>query len=457
MSQLYERCRQAIMSRVANQKLSLTSDIWTAEHSIQSFVSMSGHWIDDEFKRSSVLLTCQVITDRHTGEVLGEQLLQILKSWNLSLLNIHILLRDNAANMIKASQISGIQSTSCFLHTLQLVITDSLFQQSSISIVLTVCRQIVTHFKHSSAATARLKEIQNELSLPQHQLIQDVSTRWSSTLLCLERLLEQRRACTIYCAEYNAQTTGSTRKIITPSPQQWLIIENVIQLLKPFEQLTLEMSSDTATLSMIIPSVQMLTHNINQVNVYSNTGIKTLKHDLLAALNKRFQTIMKGDLHVVSTFLDPRFKSCLSDSQVLQIQTALHASIQYTPNETVPVATISKTSCLEGSIWDSWENTLNSLSVAQSSLHIHSPLETEITTYLSESRPQIKSDPLHWWKVNSKKYPILSDSARQYLSAPASSIFSERIFSAAGRILDDSRSTMSGENVERLLFLKYNL
>jgi hypothetical protein len=93
----------------------------------------------------------------------------------------------------------------------------------------------------------------------------------------------------------------------------------VIQLLKPFEQLTLEMSSDTATLSMIIPSVQMLTHNINQVNVYSNKGIKTLKHDLLTALDKIIQTIMKGDLHVVSTFLDPRFKSLLSDSQVLQV------------------------------------------------------------------------------------------------------------------------------------------
>ena len=57
-----------------------------------------------------------------------------------------------------------------------------------------IARKIVGHFKHSVVAMSGLREKQVQLEVPQHHLIQDVSTRWNSTYFMLDRLAEQRVA-----------------------------------------------------------------------------------------------------------------------------------------------------------------------------------------------------------------------------------------------------------------------
>jgi len=47
--------------------------------------------------------------------------------------------------------------------------------------------------------------------------------------------------------------------------------------------------------------------------------------------------------------------------------------------------------------------------------------------------------------------------ARKFLSAPPTSAASEQLFSAAGQTYSDRRSSLLGENAEKLLFLAYNI
>ena len=47
--------------------------------------------------------------------------------------------------------------------------------------------------------------------------------------------------------------------------------------------------------------------------------------------------------------------------------------------------------------------------------------------------------------------------ARKFLSAPPTSAASEQLFSAAGQIYSDRRSSLLVENAEKLLFLAYNI
>lgn len=54
-----------------------------------------------------------------------------------------------------------------------------------------VSRKLVGHFKHSTNAMAALKKKQEQLNIEKHH---DVSTRWNSTYLMFDRLLEQRWA-----------------------------------------------------------------------------------------------------------------------------------------------------------------------------------------------------------------------------------------------------------------------
>lgn len=59
-------------------------------------------------------------------------------------------------------------------------------------------RKIVIHFHHSTAPQEQLHKIQKELNLPEHKLVQDISTRWNFTFYMLSRLLEQKRYISLY-------------------------------------------------------------------------------------------------------------------------------------------------------------------------------------------------------------------------------------------------------------------
>ncbi|ELU09415.1 hypothetical protein CAPTEDRAFT_70034, partial [Capitella teleta] len=66
------------------------------------------------------------------------------------------------------------------------------------------------------------------------------------------------------------------------------------------------------------------------------------------------------------------------------------------------------------------------------------------------------TDPLKWWPVNRHQFPVLSKAARKYLSAPPTSVDSERVFSVSGKVADEKRSSVLPENFEALVFLKCN-
>ena len=84
-------------------------------------------------------------------------------------------------------------------------------------------------------------------------------------------------------------------------------------------------------------------------------------------------------------------------------------------------------------------------------------IEKEMDKYTRETCIPLKSCPLKWWRENAKYYPMLSRLAKVFLSIPATSVPSERVFSTAGDIVTAERAQLLPENVDRLVFLKKNL
>ena len=66
-------------------------------------------------------------------------------------------------------------------------------------------------------------------------------------------------------------------------------------------------------------------------------------------------------------------------------------------------------------------------------------------------------DPLQWWKNRAERYPLLTKLVKKYLLIPATSTESERTFSSLGLLLTKTRLGMTGENVNKQLFLKDKL
>lgn len=169
------------------------------------------------------------------------------------------------------------ENVGCFIHTLQLVIHDCIFKNQKFVEILGKCRKIVGHFSHSSLAYSKLRNIQENLKLPIHKLIQDITTRWNSTFYMLSRLHEQRQAVTAYAAE---------RDIPTLTAIQWSMVENVIRVLQPFEEMTKITSSDCETIGYVIPAVVTLYSYLSKRQ--NDTGIVMLKEELKKAMKERF-------------------------------------------------------------------------------------------------------------------------------------------------------------------------
>lgn len=79
--------------------------------------------------------------------------------------------------------------------------------------------------------------------------------------------------------------------------------------------------------------------------------------------------------------------------------------------------------------------------------------KSELEKYLSEDpEPEDnKFDILAWWKVNSSRFPVLSQLARDVLAIPVSTVASEAVFSTTGRILDDFRTSLTPFMVQALV------
>ena len=142
-------------------------------------------------------------------------------------------LRDNATNIKRAISLLNTSSVPCFIHTLQLVIKDSLFEDDRMKLLLAKVRKLVCHFSHSSKASELLKQMQINLGHAQTKqnplhLVQDVDIRWKLTYLMLERLKKLKLSVQHYEANYKDDPSS----IITA--EEWQLVEYIILLLQFF-------------------------------------------------------------------------------------------------------------------------------------------------------------------------------------------------------------------------------
>ena len=171
---------------------SFTTDILSTNTAHRCLLSMTAHWMSDGFERMSAVLHVTLLEESHTGNYICEKFCQILLTWGINKENVHIVLRDNASNMGRAMRDANLCSYGCFAHSLQLVVNDGVLSQRVVSDLLAVCRSIVGHFRRSTVAYDKLKKIQQQLDIPEHNLKQDEPTRWNSSLYMLQSVVEQK-------------------------------------------------------------------------------------------------------------------------------------------------------------------------------------------------------------------------------------------------------------------------
>jgi hypothetical protein len=163
----------------------------------------------------------------------------------------------------------------CLAHSLQLVVKFAYSKDSVYNDVVKKARNIVGSFKRSSILTEKL------ISQCNKGMITDCPTRWNSTYMMIQRLLELKQTVNCLMEEASMDTLVTT---------EWKKLDEMQNLLGPFKQHTDALQTDCLSLSNILPSLDLECH----------------LQDFKSASNKAFITVMlKAFQDRFSMFLDP--------------------------------------------------------------------------------------------------------------------------------------------------------
>ncbi|CAH0730540.1 unnamed protein product, partial [Brenthis ino] len=459
-SELYDKVSLKIKDMLQDfEKVSFTSDIWSDSSSGVSLLSLTCHGITKDFQRKHIVLKAEVLEERHTGDYISEIFQSMLEEWGILKQNVHCMVRDGGSNMKRACYLSEVHSIDCTAHQLHLVVKNAIQKVNEISILLTKCRKIAGHFNHSTMAKQELEKIQVRLNQKVLKVLQDSPTRWNSSYYMLERL---------DCIKESLSLYSSNNKIEQFDADDWILIQELIKVLKPLEDTTKKLSSQNTCISDVIPLVRALNKIYDEKNMHisdiSVSAVVTFVSALKNELEYRFSEIDKNVLYQVATFLDPHYKGKFFSEilikeikekllRVLETEVNLTATTISTENKPI---TVRKEHCT--SLEESIANMLDSDDDdEQSENQISDTKANLLIEYMSEKRLPRDQDQLKYWQINSKKFGSLSHIARTYLSSPATSIPSEQVFSAAGIVYDPHRNRLLGDKAAKLLFLKYNI
>lgn len=137
--------------------VSFTTDAWSSSVNNTSLLSLTAHWIDSQFKKTSAVLNAQCLMETHTREYIAAQILRMLGKWDITLEQVHLVVTDHTSNITKAMHDASLPHFGCFAHSLQLVINDGLLSQRAVIDIMAICKNIVEHFYQSSIASQNLK------------------------------------------------------------------------------------------------------------------------------------------------------------------------------------------------------------------------------------------------------------------------------------------------------------
>lgn len=383
-------------------------------------------------------------------------------------------------------------------------------QSNDISRITAKGRRLVTLFHSSTSAHDFLSQKQRQLEIKGagHRLLNDVPTRWNSTLLMLERLVEQMPALMAVAIDENvSKSIRTTVQNTVFSFEETSIVEKVVDLLTPFLRATEIVCSETnPTINKVIPVITKLKRKL-EISEDDPTLIQSMKKKMLEQLTSRTEGDDKK-VALLGCILNPNTKGFEFCPEMKEEAEELLRSYMYSskvkvkaePGDNAAKSTSSSSAAnpslpsmgedmkdpetttdtvqVESNILtqtkvkspskkkqkfadcDEWLEDI--VCTGETKVDLEDTISKEIDRYLSSS-VNIISDcdksftTLEWWKENELFFPRIAVLAKHYLAVQASSVPSERVFSLAGELVSKKRSRLSPENVDLFIFLNKNI
>lgn len=276
----------------------------------------------------------------------------------------------------------------------------------------------------------------------------------------IKRLIETRPTLNEILEELGIDTLLSS---------EWTKLENLMKLLEPFATHTDQLQTDSQSLSEVVPALLNLEAHLQQTTNMEKQTVQVL----LRSMRQRFAGILdpthaKFDPTAgAASLMDPSVSLALTSPEMQHLKReaeifVLDQALRYSQTSATMTdnacelsstsggtnKTLQKYSFLATKIF-STTNQVNPVDNSGSAVH-------EMQKYLDEvKRDNIGVRPLEYWQRRVAVYPKLAPVAIDFVSAPASQAFVERIFSVCGQLSSGLRNRMT-TSLDQRVFLKVN-
>ena len=490
-----------------NRRVSLTTDIWTAHCTSASYMVITVHFVDAEWRLRKLILGFKYITD-HKSKTISRVLLECLADWGIEKLftmtvdnataNTSALKKFQAEFKLRSNDAFVLGGTylhmSCCAHIINLIVNEGI---SELSTNVTAIRNGVLYVRSSDNRCDSFEQKVVSGKMTRGSLPIDVKTRWNLTYLMLtkamhfkltfQKMEDEDKLYNDYFMEFD----NGEKRIGPPTYDDWRAIERLVKFLGLFYTSTLVVSASTnicshkcygkivtieknlITLSRSYDKDlgKMATEMREKFTKYWD-GVKNINKMLIVAsvfdARKKMQfakmcfeklygqdsddakdmsivvyDVMKDMLKEYSA----RYGASSTQSSQSQTSSSSTSQVRSIPSEW---AAEDHTHIIQFDRMDnSYDEMVKENGVADS--------KDELDIYLRDEVENPKTllgtewDVLSWWRLNSHKFPVLSEIARDVLAMQVSSVASESAFNTSGRIIEPHRSFLTHYMVEVLM------
>lgn len=475
IDEMYEDMVKVLIKDTENQCISVTTDGGLLKNS-HSYITVTGHYIVDDFTLRDVILAVETADTSHTGDYIADLLTKLVRRFS-STGQAFSVVTDNGSNFVNGAKTAVVfeESLRCAVHSLQLAVKDASNTDEQFAMIAKKARKIVKRINKSHPLRNQLvklqeeeiaqKEIFNERSTYVYFLVKDVPTRFNTLCLVFKRLLKLRTIVTKLAEEDGNEELGE----VMFDRSDWETMEQYTTVLVAIKDVCDQLeTTKSPSLSILVALVFILSNTL--VEIYrslTNETAQRMCKIVLDNVRTRYSNNINKDVIHIALILDPRLKDAklpyYDYSYAKQRLLEIYNDRSTTRNSLTP-SLFSSSPSLEKfpiSTHNANKEQPNKYRVILSSLSYNTALQdsqdAEIEHYFKDRGIMIDECPLQWWKNKQSEYPKLSQLARIYLSIPASTASSERSFSVGGLILHQNRRSLSPERVSRLIFMKYNM
>ena len=178
-----------------------TASIWVSSQT-REYLTLTAHWVTYEscvrsqgqdFHCSALLSISPIDCDYNMLNI-QKQLEYLWDTWiSSSGLKIGFTVTDNQG-IGKILEDNDHTAVQCFESSIDLIVTEAIKSQRMVQNLLSIARKICERVHRSTKAKDKLTGLQKEYHLPENQLVQDIPSKWKTSLYMLERLVEQKKA-----------------------------------------------------------------------------------------------------------------------------------------------------------------------------------------------------------------------------------------------------------------------